>query len=435
MVRPCTRPSPSASPGSRRTSAPPRPRRPGRCCASRPPGSGKTTTLVARVAWLVDGGARPGVGLLVAFNKRAAEELTERLDAALAPLGRRGGLRAGADVPRARPRDPRATRGVPVEPARRPGRGAARAVPAASRGPTAVGWTSRSRGSSWTCGSRRTRSRRTRRRAGRAAFVAYEAAVAADGRRRLRRPPRPRARACSGRRACSRRWRARARAAARRRGAGPRPDPAGAGAAARRPRERRVPRRATTTRRSTAGGWPTCGACSGLAAVAARAAARGPRRPTTAVRRPVVARAVRLVEHNRERFAKRILAGSRAGGRLVLRARTRADDAVRVRAGDGALAGRRLDAGRPRADQPGAARGGGRRARARAPVPGAGPRAGARGRRARRRCSTGAAAGAATARRPLAGRSAGSAAELRAEAAADGDDAAGRPTSRRPPTS
>ena len=45
---------------------------------------------------------------------------------------------------------------------------------------------------------------------------------------------------------------------------------------------------------------------------------------------PVVARAVRLVEHNRERFAKRILAGSRSGGRLIL-APDAADDVVRVR--------------------------------------------------------------------------------------------------------
>jgi superfamily I DNA/RNA helicase len=44
----------------------------------------------------------------------------------------------------------------------------------------------------------------------------------------------------------------------------------------------------------------------------------------------VVKRAVRLVEHNRERFAKRILAGSRAGGRILL-APNGADDAVRVR--------------------------------------------------------------------------------------------------------
>ncbi len=56
---PPLRPSPSASPGSPRTSARPRPRRLVPCCASRPPGRGKTTTLVARVAWLVDGGRGP----------------------------------------------------------------------------------------------------------------------------------------------------------------------------------------------------------------------------------------------------------------------------------------------------------------------------------------------------------------------------------------
>src|SRR3954452_20415418 len=52
-----------------------------------PAGSGKTTTLVARVTWLVDGGSDPGSVTVVAFDKRAAEELTERLDAALAPIG------------------------------------------------------------------------------------------------------------------------------------------------------------------------------------------------------------------------------------------------------------------------------------------------------------------------------------------------------------
>jgi superfamily I DNA/RNA helicase len=44
---------------------------------------------------------------------------------------------------------------------------------------------------------------------------------------------------------------------------------------------------------------------------------------------PVVERAVRLVEHNRERFAKRIVAGPRNAGRLVL-APDAADDVVRV---------------------------------------------------------------------------------------------------------
>jgi superfamily I DNA/RNA helicase len=45
--------------------------------------------------------------------------------------------------------------------------------------------------------------------------------------------------------------------------------------------------------------------------------------------RPVIERAVRLVEHNRERFAKRVLAGPAARGRLVL-APDASDDAVRV---------------------------------------------------------------------------------------------------------
>ena len=60
---------------------------PGPVLCVAPAGSGKTTTLVARVAWLVDGGADPGSVCIVAFNKRAAEELTVRLEAALGPLG------------------------------------------------------------------------------------------------------------------------------------------------------------------------------------------------------------------------------------------------------------------------------------------------------------------------------------------------------------
>jgi superfamily I DNA/RNA helicase len=52
-----------------------------------PAGSGKTTTLVARIAWLIDGGAAPDTIAAITFNKRAAEELGERLDASLAPLG------------------------------------------------------------------------------------------------------------------------------------------------------------------------------------------------------------------------------------------------------------------------------------------------------------------------------------------------------------
>ncbi len=60
---------------------------PGPVLCVAPAGSGKTTTLVARIAWLVDGGASPGRIAAITFNKRAAVELKERLDGALAPLG------------------------------------------------------------------------------------------------------------------------------------------------------------------------------------------------------------------------------------------------------------------------------------------------------------------------------------------------------------
>ncbi len=60
---------------------------PGPVLCVAPAGSGKTTTLVARIAWLVDGGAAPSSIAAITFNKRAAEELGERLDAAVAPLG------------------------------------------------------------------------------------------------------------------------------------------------------------------------------------------------------------------------------------------------------------------------------------------------------------------------------------------------------------
>ena len=60
---------------------------PGPILCVAPAGSGKTTTLVARIAWLVDGGVDPATLTAITFNKRAAEELTERTDAALEPLG------------------------------------------------------------------------------------------------------------------------------------------------------------------------------------------------------------------------------------------------------------------------------------------------------------------------------------------------------------
>jgi superfamily I DNA/RNA helicase len=60
---------------------------PGPWLSIAPAGSGKTTTLVARAAWLIDGGVAPDSIRAITFNKRAAVEMTERLDAALAPLG------------------------------------------------------------------------------------------------------------------------------------------------------------------------------------------------------------------------------------------------------------------------------------------------------------------------------------------------------------
>ena len=57
-----------------------------------PAGSGKTTTLVARIAWLVDEDVDPATITAITFNKRAAEELAERSDAALAPLGLGAGV-------------------------------------------------------------------------------------------------------------------------------------------------------------------------------------------------------------------------------------------------------------------------------------------------------------------------------------------------------
>ena len=60
---------------------------PGPVLCVAPAGSGKTTTLVARIAWRVALGADPRSVCAVTFNRRAAEELRERLDAALEPMG------------------------------------------------------------------------------------------------------------------------------------------------------------------------------------------------------------------------------------------------------------------------------------------------------------------------------------------------------------
>jgi DNA helicase II / ATP-dependent DNA helicase PcrA len=60
---------------------------PGPVLCVAPAGSGKTTTLVARIAWLIDEGAEPESICAITFNRRAAEELRERVTAALEPIG------------------------------------------------------------------------------------------------------------------------------------------------------------------------------------------------------------------------------------------------------------------------------------------------------------------------------------------------------------
>ena len=60
---------------------------PGPVLCVAPAGSGKTTTLVARVAWLVDAGVDPATIAAITFNRRAAEEMSARLADALMPLG------------------------------------------------------------------------------------------------------------------------------------------------------------------------------------------------------------------------------------------------------------------------------------------------------------------------------------------------------------
>jgi DNA helicase-2/ATP-dependent DNA helicase PcrA len=60
---------------------------PGPVLCVAPAGSGKTTTVVARIAWRVALGVDPATVCALTFNRRAAQELQERADAALAELG------------------------------------------------------------------------------------------------------------------------------------------------------------------------------------------------------------------------------------------------------------------------------------------------------------------------------------------------------------
>ena len=65
---------------------------PGPVLCVAPAGSGKTTTLIARIAWLIDSGVDPATIAAITFNKRAAEELEERLVSAIEPLGVAAGI-------------------------------------------------------------------------------------------------------------------------------------------------------------------------------------------------------------------------------------------------------------------------------------------------------------------------------------------------------
>ncbi len=61
--------------------------KPGPVLCVAPAGSGKTTTVVARLAWRVAHGTDPSTICALTFNRRAAEELQDRADSALQELG------------------------------------------------------------------------------------------------------------------------------------------------------------------------------------------------------------------------------------------------------------------------------------------------------------------------------------------------------------
>lgn len=300
---------------------------PGPVLCVAPAGSGKTTTLVARVAWLADRGADPGSVTIVAFNRRAAEELAERVDAALAPLD----VAAGSVRVRtfhALGREILQDAGVPVEPLLDRDEVLRELFPdatAADRGRLDLAF-SRLKLDLRVAADDVARDPAPGPVA--RAFIAYEGAIRESGGvdfddlvvralARLGSDPRLLAR-----------WRART--------------------------ARLLVDEAQDLDRTqldlalllaapsndvffvgdddqTVYSWRLADVrrVLGLAA-----ALPGLRRMDLATNYrcppPIVERAVRLVEHNRERFAKRILAGSRGGGRLVL-APDAADDVVRVR--------------------------------------------------------------------------------------------------------
>ena len=305
---------------------------PGPVLCVAPAGSGKTTTLVARIAWLVDDGRRPDDDL------RHHLQPPRRRGAARA-RGARRCCRSGATLARAasaiRTFHALGLRSC-ATPAQRSSRCSiatrcsGRSAPMPT-GPSAGASTRSSRASSWTSGLTAA-DVAADPEAGPVArtFVAYEAEIARRGgldfddlvARALRLLERDPAVLAS--------WRRRCAAPPRRRGTGPRSQPAPPRAPARCAGRTGSSSSATTTSPSTAGAWPTCAACSasaealpGLSRVDLEVNYRCPA--------PVLGRSVRLIEHNRERFAKAIRARPDAAGRLVL-AGSAADDVDRAAA-------------------------------------------------------------------------------------------------------
>ena len=233
---------------------------PGPVLCVAPAGSGKTTTLVARIAWLVDGGVDPATIAAITFNKRAAEELGVRADAALASLDvEPGAVRVrtfhalGREILRdaGRPVEPLVDRDAlfselwPRTTTAERGRldtafsrlkldlgvGAEEIAADPDAGPVAR------------------------------AFVEYETALADRGSVDFDDLVRGALLALEGEAALLERWREPLRAPARRRGAGRGSVAAPPRTPARRSGTSDLPGRATTTSRSTAGGSPTCGGC------------------------------------------------------------------------------------------------------------------------------------------------------------------------------
>jgi superfamily I DNA/RNA helicase len=301
---------------------------PGPVLCVAPAGSGKTTTLVARVAWLADGGTDPASITVVAFNKRAAEELTERLDAALRPFGIASGsvrVRTFHALGREILRDA----GVPVEPLADRDEVLRDLFPGISRA---------DRGRLDLAFSRLKLDLRVTAHEIEAAdpapgpvaraYVAYERAVRETGGVDFDDLV---VRAVDGLRADETllsRWRGRASTLL----------VDEAQDLDRTQLELALLLAAPANNVLFVGdddqsiyGWRLADVRRVLGLAADLPGLRRVDLETNyRCPPPVVARAVRLVEHNRERFAKRILAGSRGGGRIVL-APDAADDAVRVR--------------------------------------------------------------------------------------------------------